>query len=250
METLPAIPSSSGYLAHDPSVANVLGSYLSKAERIGVGQLQLPDPITKEHRAMLQARHRQIAKHFAAFDKKAIAVAVLDAATCYRNFFKSEEASIEVKMQVVTKYVKELQGIPTWACLRACNVIRMGQAPGISMVHPFSAIQLKVLAESYVERLREEATSISQVLMASVAPQPQSPEIQAKVKTALGRLAFSLGRAARKQIDAEVAERGPRLRQANQRSILAEYEKQGEAPKYSGGILISPALLKSIEGKR
>jgi len=246
---LPAILKTA--LPINPSTDAIVAAYMNTATRPKGwrGNLQIEKAISRQDRAALTTRHKAISDHLLDFDKKAVAAAVLDAMTSYRSFFKPEESDTRVKQQVVAKYVKELQGIPTWACVRACNTIRLGQAPGISQIHPFSAIQLRVLASSYIDRLREEAESISQLLRAEVASLPPDEETAKRVKLGLERLGFRLRKAGEKEFAERRAKTAPSTQEANQRSVLAEYAKAGEEPKFSGGILISPALLKSIKGK-
>lgn len=199
--------------------------------------LNPPSPEVKER---LQKRHRDIATNLSHHDRLAVAAAVSDVMACYRNFVKAGENP----EKVVAKYVKELNGIPTWACVRACDAIRNGHAKDISLEFPFSTIQLRALAESYIKRLQDEAREISQIMLGGVLPAPASPEMRAKVGRNLARLAFKMRGDRKREDDAILKPMLARMKHETDDTIIREYRHKGEAPVFaSGNVLVSPQLL-------
>ncbi len=198
--------------------------------------LNPPSPEVKER---LQKRHRDITTNLSHHDQHAIAAAVSDAMACYRNFIKATEDP----KKVVAKYVKELNGIPTWACVRACDAIRHNQAPGISLEFPFNTMQLRALAESYIHRLQDEAREISQIMLGGILPPPATPEMRARIGRGLARLAFKMRGDIKRDDDAARKPMLARMKQETDDTILREYRHRGEAPVFAGNVLVSPQLL-------
>lgn len=243
--TTDIVPQTGGLLAPNKETEIIVARALNGAEREPIphgGALLLPTMPTKAERALLQARHKAIASHLLDFDKRIVARAVADVIGCYRNFIKPNENP----EHVIAKYVKELQGIPTWACVRACNAIRNLQAPSFSIVHPFSTLQLRDLAESYVARLRDEAETISRILRAKPLPPPISEEQRERIKRSFGRLAYQLRRKTDQQWRSESAPAMQWLNARHTARILQEYRANSQEPKYAGDTLLSPALLRTL----
>lgn len=206
------------------------------------GKLMLPNPPSSEERTRLQERHRALVANLTDHNLKEIGAAVADLIACYRNFVKQDENP----KTVLAKYVKELHGVPTWACVRACNAIRNNQAPGFSIKYPFSTIELRQYAESYIISLQDEAREIFEVLNAGQLPAPQSPETRAKVQRQLERLAFHLKSKADREREEYLAPILQRQRENTDQFILREYQRRGETPVFFADRLVSPQLLTMV----
>lgn len=205
--------------------------------------LNPPSPETKQR---LEKRHRDIATNLMHHDTKTIAAAVADVIACYRNFVKKDEKA----SSVITKYVKELHGIPTWACVRACDAIRNNQAPGISLEYPFNTIQLRALAESYIKRLQDEARELSQIMLGGHLPPPAPPEARARIARGMQRLAFRLGSSIERDRRATVKPMLERMAGENENTIIREYRNKGDAPVFAGNFLVSPQLVNQIQQRK
>lgn len=132
---------------------------LSGAEREPGQPLRLLNVPSREQRAVLQKRHKELTTHMAQRDNSIIADAVTALLGCYRNALKPGE---DIR-PVAAKYVKELHGLPTWACVRACDAIRLHQYADCITFVP-STIRLREIAASYCATIVREATEIFDVL--------------------------------------------------------------------------------------
>jgi len=227
----------------DSEVASIVDRCLSGAVR-EFGNLLMLNAPSVEDRRRLSARNRSIVDGLSHFDQHAVASAVADCIACYRNFIKSEEAP----EKVVAKYVKELQGVPTWACVQACDSIRAATAPGISLQYPFSTMQLRELAESYTLRFREEAARISSILRGKSLPAPISDEERAKVHRNLARLAHKMKLKLVQEARVRAAPGNALMKEASERFLLRELIAKGQ-PGAATALAPSPSLLSVLQRK-
>jgi hypothetical protein len=233
--------------ARDDEVARLVEYFLSGSHRDQGQRVLMPDRWpTPEQRARLAARYRLLIEHLSDHDRRAVGAAVADLLACYRNALRPNE---DVKT-VVAKYVQELAGVPTWACLRACAAIRLGQAPGISLAFPPSTIELRHLASSYCATVHREVRDIFEVLHARRGPTQISDEERLRVSTKLKTLASELREhaaqtvaadtEARSRIAAAVVEHGHHL-------IEREYRAAGLEPvRGRHGELLSLSLARQL----
>jgi hypothetical protein len=168
--------------------------------------LRLPTP---EQRQALLVRSRALQSALDMWDNKAVAQSVADLLSCWRDalLVGNNDDRPKALRQIVAKFVQELKGIPTWACQRACDTIRMGNAPSyleISMAYPCSTIQVRVLAMSYVEIWRKELIDVHDALRAKKIEVAIPQEERERVKNGLDALAKDMR--ARVALDIETPE--------------------------------------------
>ena len=116
---------------------------------------------------------------------------------CWRDTLWGGADDPNARRKVIGKFVQEVDGIPTWAVQRACDTIRMGNAPskigdadlGISMAFPPSTVSVRKLAESYTNPFRKELTDIGDVLRAKKIEHAVPEAERESVKAGLTSLA-------------------------------------------------------------
>lgn len=209
-ENLPAERPTSAPTASPPPrddyAATVIALSLSGAYREGK-TLTLMNPPTKDQRQALAVRQRVLLTHLGRHDRKAVAKAVFEMISCYPQMMKlkADEAR-----PIVAKYVQELSGVPTWACEYACNTIRMGNAPGVSLQYVPSTMQVLQAALDYAKTWRDEATAIGQILSGSKYEKRVSDADREKVAIRLAQLGESMRGKISAERDAERAARRAR----------------------------------------
>lgn len=177
--------------APDREVARIVGWCLNGAERDFAGRITgLANWPSEQDRDAMQRRHRALAQHMAQRNDHAIGEAVTALIGCYRNALKPGE---DVR-PVTAKYVKELHGLPTWACVRACDAIRDHKYQDCITFIP-STIRVREIAASYVETVTREATEIFHVLRAKRLPAPVSEAERERIKFGFQKLSEDLRRA-------------------------------------------------------
>jgi hypothetical protein len=146
-------------------------------------------------RAKLVARHKVLVQWLTTSDRKKIGAAIGEMLLGYAKFqlLKSDESTLEAFQEIVAKFVSELNGVPTFAVLRACHAIRTGQGGSdISLVHPPSTIAVYVLAQSFARPTRIEEGHIRIALHGAVQEPTVTPEQRQVVAGKLRRMADEL----------------------------------------------------------
>lgn len=251
---LPATQQPRAVLQHtqpplDAVVAGIRNRCLSGAEW-NFGSLLMLHPPSEADRAELSRRHKSIVNNLTHFDEHQISAVIAETIACYRNFVKPEDSTKNESgaVKVLRKYVNEMRGLPTWAIVKACYAIRTGTAPGISMQFPFSTIELRVLAESYITRFQDEATEISRILLGKALPEPVSDEERAKVKRKLNRLAHKMKMKLASDRELRAKPGNELMRQASDRFLQRELAERN-IPASAVACAPSPYLVEIIKRK-
>lgn len=214
--TYPALP-----VVADVETARVLDWCRSGASRREDGKLALLNPPSPRQRDLLARRHKALGVALLGHDRRMIAKAVSEMLDCYRNALKPGEDA----KNVTAKYVQELAGLATWACVRACFAVRMGEAPGVSLQFAPSTIQLRVVASSYVAPWLREATEIFEVLQAGKA----APEVTGEQRDKVGKLLAGLADEMRGRTASERQETAPAAGPSDEQ-LQAHYGVRQVAP--------------------
>lgn len=202
---------------------------------------------TAAQRELLESRHKQLVAHLGQHDRSIIGAAVIELLGCYRNALKPGEDA----QAVAAKYVKEMAGLPTWACLRACTSVRLNHAEGFSMDYPPSTIKLRDYAASYCAVAMRETSDIFAVLHAARGPSKVSDDERERVGEKLKGLAEQLRANVaggtdtldRHHLDAKLAA----TRSHNESLKLREYAARGLEPVYTGsGDVVSLELAQRV----
>lgn len=176
--------------APDREAQRIVAWCLNGAERDFAGRITgLGNWPTQDQRAVMLARHKVLARHMGERNDSTIADAVTALIGCYRNALKPGE---DVR-PVTAKYVKELHGLPTWACVRACDAIRDNKYPDCITFLP-STIRLREIAASYTETVTREATELFHVLRAERLPAPVSEAERERIAVGFQKLSDDLRR--------------------------------------------------------
>lgn len=254
-ETLPMVQRSICPVAiNDKESAGVQMLYWAGAWRPERGPIELARLPTPEHRQVLVERQRDLVTALTKFDRREVGAAVGEMLTCYSKYQLVKPSADDKKafQETVTKFVKELQKIPTWACVRACAAIRDGVAPDISLKFPPSTIEVKTLAESYLQPIKTELVAIGEILgavkAAPVVTDEQRKEVAAKLKT------FGEELRAREKVRNQEDEE---IRLAYQRQFAAAHERfitreYGAAAvvECAPGMLLSKSLVDKLAEPR
>jgi len=181
-------------------------------------------------------------------EHKLATAAVIDMLTCYTEFQRLSRNDVQVR---AAKYIQEMKDLPLWAIETACMQIRMGNATGISPVHVPSTIDLRMyVMRWHVAAVRQEAVTIDRILSAVPAGNPEpSKEERARVTIKFRKLVEEMKASIELHTaDDPKAERYAQRRLAfDQGVIRQEYDAAGVEPVIINGLMVSPAMLRSIE---
>jgi hypothetical protein len=212
-------------------------------------------------RELLMRRLKYLLESFKHHDNKEIAAIVADMLAAYDVAQAKQLTAAERKVALVT-YVRELQGVPTWAVQEACNRIRLGTAPDISHHFKPTPIQVRVLAVSIAQPWKAEALQIGEILGAEQYHEGPSEEERGRVAIkwralsealkgradgddgGLNRLAQVASEEAEKE-KALISERLRRSAENTEAMIRREWTASGEKPPE--GVLVSRSLVKLME---
>lgn len=251
-DNLPTAPQHHALVTHsqpplDAVVAGIRERCLSGSQW-DFGALLLLHPPTDAERVELSRRHKSIVSNLTHFDEHQISSAIAETIACYRNFVKPEDGSKNESgaLKVLRKYVNEMRGIPTWAIVKACYAIRTGTAPGISMQFPFSTIELRVLAESYITKFQDEATEISRILLGKPLPEPISDEERKRLGRKFERLAHKMKTKLSREKELRAKPGNEIMRQASERLLQREFDSVGH-PRGKSELAPSLALLGVLQ---
>jgi hypothetical protein len=253
------------YLANRPSirsreVGDIIDWCMSASERDAAHKLHLRNMPNEGSRQILAVRVRELLGSFKQHDKKEIAVAIMDMLASYDVAQAKQLTAAERKAAVVV-YVRELQGVPTWAVQEACNKIRLGTAPDISHAYKPTPIQVRVLAISIAQPYKQEAMQISEILVAPEFVEGPGEEERDRVAIKWRSLADALKNHELSDSDAlmnklaelERERNVAMLRRLSERSTAAitqEWKDAGQKPPMAGDVPISRALVKLIEERK
>ena len=145
-------------------------------------------------RAKLVARHKVLVQWLTHSDRKKIAAAIGEMLLCYSKFQLLKSATdpemLVAFQNIVAQFASELNGVPTFAVLRACHAIRTGQGgPEISMAHPPSTIAVYVLAQGFARPARIEERHVHQALHGAPLEPTVTPAQREAVAGKLRRMA-------------------------------------------------------------
>lgn len=244
--TLPAVARNGEVALYDAESDKILRHCLSGSVRIG-NVLELINCPSQAARRVLSNRHKSLVQSLAGFDREVVADAVTEVLGCYSQYHRSNMDKKSLR-HVVVKYVAELHGLPTWACVKACDSIRMGTAANISPTYPPSTIEVKTLAQSYTAPIRSELEQIGSVLQGVKAP----PQLTPDERKALGLKFQGLADEIRGRTEAVESDRpkpAPSSLFDASRFILREW---GSAVESVGpaGLPISKALVDRLKAPR
>jgi hypothetical protein len=229
------------------SVADLVAWLNSGVERDADGQMVLRNPMSDESRQRLMQRRDDLRKSICDRNRGQMISDIATMLSCYHTYAVMAK---EDAQKIVTKYVTELKGVPTWAVGRACYQIRTGGAPDVSQDHPPSTIRVRVLAMSIAQPSITEVVQIERLLTARRYAVPATPEQRANVNEEFGKLVRAL--TANVAIDPDrdgARERAlSKLAAFGYRAIENSYRDAGVEPRRSGGMLISPSLARAVGG--
>jgi hypothetical protein len=175
MTTLPAPAHRGEVTVYNPEADTILRYCLSGSTQSNGGPRELINFPGQAARRVLVERQAFLVQGLAGFNREEIADAVLEMLSCYSQYHRTQMDKKALR-QVATKYVQELQGLPTWACRKACDAIRFGSAPNVSPTYPPSTIEVRTLAQGYTALIRGELNQIGSVLQGVKAPPQLSSE--------------------------------------------------------------------------
>lgn len=153
----------------------------------GQARLQLVNVLTAAEREILKRRWIELRDHLRNLNKQIVVAALIELFGCYRNVLKAGEDAREVAM----KYLRELDGLPTWAIVRACEQIRGGGYDEHKSWPP-STIALRGIVRSYCDLPQQEMHQIAEVLQGEAAPEAVSDAEKDRVHGLLRGLADDL----------------------------------------------------------
>ena len=239
MISLPAL----NHQANDIIRRMFSGSVCDQSTGYNIAVIQLP---TNEERGLLAARRQELITALKNHDKKEIGSAVGEMLLSY-DVGRQKYTPQEMKVTVAA-YLHNLQGVPTWAVVMACERIKMGTAPGISHTHVPTAIELRVLAVSIAEPFAAELSNIGKVLAAKKWIEPPNEEMRARVLPRLQKLAEQMKMDRRIERDAKMAKNAEEGLKRALEFVQRDYIAHGEElPQPLGGIVVSRFLKATIE---
>ena len=230
-------------------IADLIAWLNSGVERDADGKMVLRNPLSDHNRQRLIQRRADLRKSICDknYDQKMADIGAM--LRCFRPYLTISEAEVK---KIITSYVVELNGVPTWAVSRACYQIRTGGAPDISQDHPPSTIRVRVLAMSIAQPSITEIIQIERLLAARTYVPPATPEQRAKVNEEFGKLVRDLtvkAKVASDPVRDEARERTlDRLAMFGNHAIENVYAAAGVEPRRSGGMLISSSLARAVGG--
>ncbi len=205
---------------------------------------------------MLSERVRLLMASFKHHDRKEIAILIMDMLASYDVAQIKQLTAAERKAAAVI-YVRELQGIPTWAVQEACNRIRLGTAPDISHSYKPTPIQVRVLAVSIAQPWKQEALRIGEILGAPEYVEGPSEEERERLAIKWRSLAEALkdGTLGDDGLRNALAEIEKEKREALLRRLVENDRKVIEQGWASAGVkppkfLVSRSLVKLIEAQK
>jgi hypothetical protein len=150
---------------------------------------------TEDERRALQERAVSLRSYLKRPNKEKVRVAISEMLLCYSKYqtIKADKNAEESFKEIVSKFVQELQDVPQFAILRACQAIRMGQASGISLEYPPSTMQVRACAMVYASSLFTEIRHVHAALTGEEETKPISPEERERVRQGLLELSARLG---------------------------------------------------------
>lgn len=220
---------------------------MSAAERDSNGKLWLRNMPTAASRQLLSVRVNALLASFKDHDRREIAIAVMEMLASY-DVAQSKQLTAAERKAAVTVYVRELQGVPTWAILEACNKIRLGTASEISHTYKPTPIQLRVLAVEIASPWKREALQIGEILTAEKYQEGPSEEERGRVAVKMRTLADEL----KGELVASERQRDEPLlrRYAEQTDKAIKREWGDQEPPKAGELMISRSLVDLIEAQK
>jgi hypothetical protein len=213
---------------------------------------------SQQDRVALTERVRSLMASLKHHDRKEIAALILDMLVSY-EVAQSKQLTAAERKANVTVYVRELNGVPTWAVAEACNRIRLGLAPDISHQYKPTPIQVRVLAVSIAQPWKQEALKIGEILGAQEYHEGPSEEERGRLAIKWRALAEALKERtlndtglANALAEIERERREALLRrhaEVSADAIRREWASVGEKPP-EGELLISRSLVKKIEAQK
>ena len=219
------------------------------------GLWALPRALSRDERAVLAAREKALTtalrpSGMASADGIKVGAAV---GAMLAGYPALRVDRVEAQ-KMIAVYAKGLADLPLFAIDEACSDIARGVVEGVKAEFPVPVPQLHQIADQRCEALRNERGRLTRILDTKRIAAPTvetSPEVRKKLGDLMAGLASKLQTATSR---ADAAERGRLENEAlarNEQTILREYAALGVEPKRGvNGRLISPSLLRNIQGKR
>lgn len=226
---------------------NALRRYLSGADELPGGAVLLLQLADDADRGVLRARQLSLLSCLDDHDVKAKAALVADMLGCYGGY---KDETRDDKRKVVTKFVQELKEVPTWAVARACQAIKTGSAPDISMSRRPTTIEVRHCANTYLTPSRLELRRIAAVLGGKLARPPISEEEAKRVGESMRDLHRKLSDDDKRTEEALLERVSTRMSVQRDREIERDWRHRRQEPMRCGALLISPSLAENIRENR
>jgi hypothetical protein len=229
----------------DGEVERILFDAKNFATRSGNGTLLMVNVPNDSERGLLSARKQMLSLSME-FDRHKVALLIAQMLNCYAHPIKENETA----EQVVSLYVRELSlppVCPTWAISQAIGNIRIGQAPGVGLVHRPSTIAVRRIADGFAWKVKSEIVSIGDVLKGRAAAPEIAPEERAKLGKKFRAFADGLLSRQRAREAKEEQDDADRLRQM---IGVDAFAKLPDAPKRRGSLLGKEAAKIAAGGRR
>lgn len=151
-------------------------------------------------------------------------------------------------------YLAILEDQPIFAVVAACKDVAQGKIPDLDTDWAPSSGRLHEQARKHAADPLMELVRIRKTLKGEPSRRPTDPATQKKIGEGLKQQASAMVAEQNEKIDSDRKrmreEMAARSRYRNERAMLAEYHRLGVEPRYAGdGVLISPSLLQSLQGK-
>jgi hypothetical protein len=240
---------------YDRTAAIALDMASNKCFRTTTGVLRVRYPLPTEVRSTLAARAVVLQRALKDNSPNLKGAYIADMLGCY----DPRPQTVNEMAAVVGKYLDELAAVPTWAVCIACAKIKAGTAIDVSTTYRPTTIQVRVLCRSVMADCVTENHLITEALNAPFDGAEPSKEIKDRVQAKLRTFSDELrtrvmdesrgigGTIEARRINRARSAMDARSRSAAERAVLAEYKNLGIEPVYSGGVLVSPTLLRRLD---
>lgn len=249
-------------LAERPSLpgralTDIIDWCLSACERDDQGKLHLRNMPSMQAREILSVRCKSLLASLKQHDRKQIAYAIMDMLASY-DIAQIKQPTAPERKAAAAVYVRELQGVPTWAVTEACHKIRLGTAPDISHAYKPTPIQVRVLAVGIAQPWKAEALKIGEILVAPKYVEGPGEEERGRVAIKWRALAdalkdgtlgddVGLRNVMAEQEKAARETRLNRMAEVSTKAIEREWAAVGGKPT---GYPVSHSLVKLIEAQK
>lgn len=234
-------------MVDDRARRDLLDSFFVSVEGRLVYASRLP---SKDERTQLQTWNADLVR---AMRPASMSVAELDEAR--RNLsalflgYGSMRYEADGIVEIVNAYLLVLQKYPLFAIVKAIDDVAANRVPGLNPDRPPTSPRMGKIAADHVSALAAQQIKIDNILKAKLLLRSdKTMESRARVAASLqdfhGKL---VGGGAEGLLEPdERRSEAERQRKTNDAVILREYEHYGIAPRYSGGVLVSLSLARTM----